>query len=133
MKSFLSLLLLLALPASAQVLHTSKHKAFLDSLGTPMKLSVVVNAAITLPPMLTLAWDYAPDQLTNVIFDVYHAYRLQESPPLTQFDQIPNGFMLLSSVDGFTTLGLPATAAAEFYIVRARDKFSGSVSNWNTQ
>ena len=116
-----------------KVLHTPKHKAFLDSLGTPMKVSVVVRAAVTLPPMITLAWDYPFDQIPNVVFDVYHAYRLEESPPLTQFDQIPNGFMLLSSVDGYTTLGIPATAAAEFYILRARDKFRGAVSNWNVK
>lgn len=82
-------------------------------------------------PQLWLAWNYPPDQLTNVVFQVFHAFTLSQGPPLTRYDQIPNGFSLLSTVDGATTLSISSTAAAEFYIVRAQDKFSGVVSNWN--
>ena len=138
---WLALLPLLVLPASAQLLPPSppgagttkllspKHAEHLASLGTSM---VKVSAALApAQPQLWLAWNYPADQLTNVVFQVFHAFTLSQGPPLTRYDQIPNGFSLLSTVDGATTLSISSTAAAEFYIVRAQDKFSGVVSNWN--
>ena len=124
------------------IIRSPKHKEMLSSLGAPMRKAPAQAkqmlmggnqpAAVQQFPF-TLEWDYPIDQLTNVLFDVYHAYRLSESPPLTSFDQIPSGFSLLSSVNGVTVLSLTASAAQEFYIVRARDKFTGSVSNWNVK
>lgn len=104
-----------------------KHAEHLASLGP-----VMVKASVTSPAnLLWLAWVYPPDQLTNVVFDVYHAGTLTNTPPLTHYDQIPNNFSLMSTVDSTTQLSITASQAAEFFIVRARDKVSGVVSNWN--
>lgn len=132
-------LLLMTVPALCQTLPpmatatgstkllSPKHAEHLASLGTTM-----ARAAVAAPPtMLWLAWNYPADQLTNVLFDVYHAYTLTNSPPLTQAHQIPNNFSLMSTVDSTTQLSIAANQAAEFFIVRARDKISGVVSNWN--
>lgn len=92
---------------------------------------MLLAAAAPAQAQLWLAWSYPADQLTNVVFDVYHAYTLTNTPPLAQAHQIPNNFSLLSTVDSTTQLSISSNAAAEFYIVRARDKISGVVSNWN--
>lgn len=133
------LLLLMAFPALAQTLPpmppgvgstkllSPKHAEHLASLGSTMVKASVAPAQ----SQLWLAWNYPADQLTNVVFDVYHAYTLTNTPPLTEAHQIPNNFSLLSTVDSATLLSISSNAAAEFYIVRARDKVSGVVSNWN--
>lgn len=126
MKIFL-LLVLMALPASgATKLLTPKHSEHLASLGTSM-----VRASVVAPNLRWLVWVYPADQLTNVVFDVYHAYTLSSTPPLTSAHQIPNNFTLMSTVDSTNQLSIAANQAAEFFIVRARDKISGVVSNWN--
>lgn len=127
MKTFW-LLVLMALPASgATRLLSPKHSEHLTSLGTAMlKDPLVVQST-----RYWLAWDYPSGQLTNVVFDVYHAYTLASTPPLTSGHQIPNNFTLMSTVDSTTQLSIAANQAAEFFIVRARDKISGVVSNWN--
>ena len=136
---FLALLPLLVLPASAQLLPPSppgagttkllspKHAEHLASLGSTMVKASVAPAQ----PQLWLAWNYPPDQLTNVVFQVFHAFTLSQGPPLTRYDQIPTGFTLMSVVDGTTTISVDSSAAAEFYIVRALVKISGVFSNWN--
>lgn len=138
-------LILLAFPVLAQSippmpamsdstkLLSPKHAEHLLSLGSPMlKASATGGTAqFIAPTMLWIAWNYPADQLTNVVFDVYHAYTLTNTPPLTQAQQIPNNFSLLSTVDSTTQLSITASQAAEFFIVRARDKVSGVVSNWN--
>lgn len=136
MKWILTLLMLTALPALAQLppsplgstkLLSPKHAEHLASLGAPMRLAVTAPAQ----PHLWLAWNYPADQLTNVVFQVFHAFALTQGPPLTAHDQIPTGFTLMSVVDGTTMLSIDSSAAAEFFIVRAMDKISGVLSNWN--
>lgn len=141
---WLALIPLLALPAWAQTLppspldvpttklHSPKHKAFLDSLGTPMVKAAIVPAVISPPAIIgQLMWDWAPvaGSPTNVLFDVYHSTSPAAGPPLTRYDQIPSGFTLLISV---TAPPVPIGGLQqEFFIVRARDVVSGVVSNWN--
>jgi hypothetical protein len=91
--------------------------------------AVVVNVAT--PPTLTLLWDYPADLLTNVVFQVFHAATLTNTPPITRYDQVPNNFTLLSVVDGYTSMVINRAYGAEFFIVRALDKVSGVFSNWN--
>ena len=137
---WLALLTLIAIPASAQLLPPSppgaisskllspKHAEQLAALGPRM----VKGALAPAQPQLWLAWNYPADQLPNVLFQVFHAFTLSQGPPaLTAYDQIPIGFSLLSVVDGATQLSVNSSSAAEFYIVRAQDKVSGVVSNWN--
>lgn len=128
MKWILTLLMLMALPALGSTkLLSPKHTEHLASLGTAMVKADVAAA----PKMGWLAWNYPSDQLTNVFFDVYHAYTLTNTPPLTHWDQIPNNFSLMSTVDSTTQLSITFAQMSEFFIVRARDKISGTVSNWN--
>lgn len=137
------LLLLTALPALAQLppspfdaptttLHSPKHKAFLDSLGSPMVKVAVAPALAPAPAIIgRLMWDWAPvpGGTTNVLFDVFHSVSPSVGPPLTSYDQIPSGFTLLISV---TAPPVPIGGLMqEFFIVRARDVVSGVVSNWN--
>lgn len=135
--------LLMAFPALAQTLlpspldvpttklHSPKHKAFLESLGTPMVTAAAVPAVAAAPPAVigALMWNYPAEQITNVLFDVYHSTSPAAGPPLTRYDQIPSGFTLL-----ITVTGPPVPVGGfmqEFFIVRARDIVSGVVSNWN--
>lgn len=135
------ILLLIALPASAQTLppsplttttklHSPKHKAFLESLGTPMATATIAPAVVAPPAIVgALMWNYPAEQITNVLFDVYHSTAPAAGPPLTRYDQIPSGFTLL-----ITVTGPPVPVGGlmqEFFIVRARDIVSGVVSNWN--
>lgn len=113
--------------ATSTVLHSPKHKAYLQSLGTPMKRAAVAAA----PKLGWLIWNYPSDQLTNVFFDVYHTTALTNTPPLSRWDQVPNNFSLMSTVDSATQLSITFSQMQEFFIVRARDKISGVVSNWN--
>jgi hypothetical protein len=137
MKWLFSLLLLTALPALAQVLPPSppgagstkllspKHAEHLASLGATMVKAAVAPAQ----PQLWLTWDYPADQITNVVFEVWHSMSPSAGPPLTRWDQIPSGFTLLTTVDAppVSVGGL----AQEYFVNRAKDRISGVYSNWN--
>jgi hypothetical protein len=136
MKWFTTLLLLSALPVTAQLppsppgatttkLLSPKHAERVASLGVAMIKAALAPAQ----PSLQLTWDYPADQITNVVFEVYHCQTLSQGPPLTAYDQIPFGFSLFTYADAppVTVGGL----AWDFFLVRARDRVSGVYSNWN--
>lgn len=126
MNRILAILLLSALPAlgGSTKLLSPKHTEHVASLGAPMLVAVAPS-----PPQLRLMWDYPADQITNVVFEVWHATTPSQGPPLTHYDQIPSGFSLLSVV---AAPPVPIGGlAAEFFIVRAKNPISGVVSNWN--
>lgn len=115
-------------PPGATKILSPKHKEQLLALGRTM-----IRATVVAPRTGWLVWNYPADQLTNVEFQVYRAFTLTNTPPITRYDQIPNNFSLMSTVDSATTLSITFNQRAEFFIVRARDKVSGAVSNWNVK
>jgi len=92
---------------------------------------MLIKAAATPALALQLTWDYPPDQISNVVFEVWSSVSVSQAPPLPRYDAVPNGFTLHSVVDA------PPVAVGgqpwEFFIVRAKDFVSGVYSNWNVK
>lgn len=118
------ILCLLGFSIPAKPLHSPKHAAFLASLGPVMNASVA-------PTPLSLMWDYPADQITNVVFEVWHTQTPALGPPLTHYDQVPSGFTL------FSIVAAPPISigrlSQDFFIVRAKSLISGVYSNWNVK
>ncbi len=89
----------------------------------------IVPFAVALPT-ITLTWDYPPDQITNVVFEVWFSTELFAGPPLATYDAIPTGFQLSVTVDA-PPVKIQTNLPQQFFIVRAKDRVTGVVSKWN--
>lgn len=151
MKWLLPLLFLLTPSALAQLppmppgapgyvapIRSPKHKAFIDSLGTPMAKAAAAPLAAPVPLIqLTLKWDWTntynpPDYATNIVFDVYSSVTLTNTVPLAHYDDIPVGFIWLGFTNWpNTSFPVVSNLPQSFFIVRAFDKGTGVHSKWN--
>lgn len=95
--------------------------------------ALIIKRAVTVAPVMrqiALTWDYPADQITNVQFEIWFSNALFAGPPLTNYAQVPLGFQLSVVVDRPPAVFF-SNHPQEFYIVRAKDRFTGQYSPWN--
>jgi hypothetical protein len=115
------------MPRQSTVLRSPK-----DAASQPVSLIIATTVTVAPVRQITLAWNYPPERLSSVQFELWFAADLYAASrsALATYDAVPLGFQLSVTAEQ-PPVTIQSNLPQQFFIVRAKSRATGTYSPWN--